>query len=501
MQYFELILGSMMMNNIQSFRTNILWLDFFLLFIIMIGFYCYRDNYISNYITEQIHSFLFPLRENRIKFMFNRGEQSVRCKALFHYLTFNKNKYEDSHVKNLIEDIFRKWDKYTDLDIEYANIYRVDQIKPFNFTKTIKGRVFTQEKETTEWNGKITYKEFINLVIYSETDSMEDIQSFIEDCKNKYNKYLKEQMLENQYLITIENKENCKDKDNLKISKEEWNSNVSFNSRFFPNKENIIQTIDNFLTKKEWYKKKGLNHTLGILLSGEPGCGKTSFIKSLMNYTKRHCIEVKLNDEFDFSDLKDIIYDEKIDDDIIVPQNKRIIVFEDIDAMGNVVKDRNLKEKENDEASSKLETEVLKLITEEEPKSDKGQINKIKSRINKKENNNLSYLLNILDGINETPGRIIIMTTNKPEILDEALIRPGRIDIRINFTRSTTDDVKEILNHFWKDDKNLYREIQDKKIDKLDKKITPAKIIDICRKSLDLSESIKNLNLSLVKDN
>ena len=36
-------------------------------------------------------------------------------------------------------------------------------------------------------------------------------------------------------------------------------------------------------------------------------------------------------------------------------------------------------------------------------------------------------LLNVLDGIVDTPGRIVIMTTNLPEALDAALIRPGRI--------------------------------------------------------------------------
>lgn len=41
-------------------------------------------------------------------------------------------------------------------------------------------------------------------------------------------------------------------------------------------------------------------------------------------------------------------------------------------------------------------------------------------------------LLNVLDGVVETPGRIVIMTTNHPETLDPALIRPGRIDKRIN---------------------------------------------------------------------
>lgn len=43
----------------------------------------------------------------------------------------------------------------------------------------------------------------------------------------------------------------------------------------------------------------------------------------------------------------------------------------------------------------------------------------------------LQGLLNVLDGVVDTPGRIVIMTTNHPETLDPALIRPGRIDKRI----------------------------------------------------------------------
>ncbi|KAF0691357.1 hypothetical protein As57867_017338, partial [Aphanomyces stellatus] len=40
---------------------------------------------------------------------------------------------------------------------------------------------------------------------------------------------------------------------------------------------------------------------------------------------------------------------------------------------------------------------------------------------------NLSGLLNVLDGVVDSPGRILIMTTNHPEKLDPALIRPGRV--------------------------------------------------------------------------
>lgn len=41
---------------------------------------------------------------------------------------------------------------------------------------------------------------------------------------------------------------------------------------------------------------------------------------------------------------------------------------------------------------------------------------------------NQQGLLNVLDGVVDTPGRIVIMTTNQVDVLDPALIRPGRID-------------------------------------------------------------------------
>ena len=50
-------------------------------------------------------------------------------------------------------------------------------------------------------------------------------------------------------------------------------------------------------------------------------------------------------------------------------------------------------------------------------------------------NNNLSFFLNIIDGLNECSGRIIILTTNKIDYLDKAIIRPGRIDIKIRFIK------------------------------------------------------------------
>jgi ATP-dependent Zn protease len=41
---------------------------------------------------------------------------------------------------------------------------------------------------------------------------------------------------------------------------------------------------------------------------------------------------------------------------------------------------------------------------------------------------NLAGLLNVLDGVVDTPGRLLVLSTNHPEVLDPALIRPGRIN-------------------------------------------------------------------------
>jgi len=61
----------------------------------------------------------------------------------------------------------------------------------------------------------------------------------------------------------------------------------------------------------------------------------------------------------------------------------------------------------------------------------------------------LGFLLNLLDGVLEVPGRILIMTTNYPERLDKALIRPGRIDLILDFKKTTRATVREMFQHFY----------------------------------------------------
>merc|ERR1712146_291942 len=61
---------------------------------------------------------------------------------------------------------------------------------------------------------------------------------------------------------------------------------------------------------------------------------------------------------------------------------------------------------------------------------------------------NLSGLLNVLDGVVDSPGRIVVMTTNHPEKLDAALIRPGRINKQIHLGPVGAAALCDMVEHY-----------------------------------------------------
>merc|ERR1712154_68028 len=67
----------------------------------------------------------------------------------------------------------------------------------------------------------------------------------------------------------------------------------------------------------------------------------------------------------------------------------------------------------------------------------------------KKDELNLTGLLNVLDGVVDTPGRMLVMTSNHPEMLDPALIRPGRIDKKMYLGHLRSVDLIKMIEHYF----------------------------------------------------
>ena len=135
--------------------------------------------------------------------------------------------------------------------------------------------------------------------------------------------------------------------------------------------------------------------------------------------------------------LRGIIYGEEITDEIIISQELRIFLFEDIDAMSEIVMDRDIPKNNSEIDLEKKISDAIDSTMRHKKRNNNDNFSLISKIDNNDDNNNLSFFLNILDGINECPGRIIIMTTNYPKLLDKALIRPGRIDLICEFTKCT----------------------------------------------------------------
>ena len=96
----------------------------------------------------------------------------------------------------------------------------------------------------------------------------------------------------------------------------------------------------------------------------------------------------------------------------------------------------------------------------------------------------LATLLNVLDGVRETPGRIIILSTNHPERLDDALLRPGRFDLVIHFKKHDRTILKQHVAEFY-DAPLTEAEDHILSYQSLDNKWTPAEVSQILFKHIE----------------
>lgn len=235
----------------------------------------------------------------------------------------------------------------------------------------------------------------------------------------------------------------------LTFSMNEFQTNKSFKNVYGRHVDELKKRLDLFVRHPEWYEDRGIPYSLGILLHGIPGAGKTSTIKAIAKDTHRHIFNLSLRPYTTTHQLTNLFYNETVivqsydgsKQTLKIPLNRRLYVIEDIDCLSEVVADRlatttTTTEKEGDAVT-------------------------------------LSFLLNLLDGVLETPGRILIISSNYPEKLDRALIRPGRIDVKIEFSYADREFIQDMMSKFYE------RAISLSEIpESLDRIFTPAEIME-----------------------
>ena len=310
--------------------------------------------------------------------------------------------------------------------------------------------------------------ELLKFRLFSYSHESIFLQSYVESCISNYDRHMSNKLGTNIYYfdMMVQQKsrsslQNTLPSNFIMFTKHKFQTSRNFSNVYFDERDSLKAHTEFFLERKDWYHSKGIPHTLGFMFHGEPGCGKTSTIKAIANVGKRHIINIHLSEIKSKEQLNHLFFNDEINvwdngktERYTIPVNERMYVIEDIDAMGDIVLKRDLKKPEPPKREIKMD-ELGNIIQEPEQNSI-----------------DLSFLLNLLDGTLESEGRIIAITTNYPERIDKALIRPGRIDMIIHFKKCSLKTLCEMVNNFY--DMNL--SIDDIS---LDNKWTPAEINQI----------------------
>ena len=111
-----------------------------------------------------------------------------------------------------------------------------------------------------------------------------------------------------------------------------------------------------------------------------------------------------------------------------------------------------------------------------------------RNREDEKETIDLSFLLNLLDGTLEAHGRMLAISSNFPERIDRALIRPGRIDMIVHFKKCNREILREMIDSFYDIQTDVVMD------DSMDYKWSPAEVNQILFRNFDNPENaIKEL--------
>ena len=334
----------------------------------------------------------------------------------------------------------------------------VSQISPFKIADNVEALVsINKEKENQDDGGVkscVKIEEF-EIKIRSAVLKMDELRGLIRLWLKEYQDLMAPDKYLRYFLYSPPNDRDDYYNPSRSYSEFRFESGKSFDNVFFPQKEDLMRRLDFFKDSKAWYKNRGIPYTMGLMLYGVPGCGKTSTIKAIANYTQRHIVSVPLNRIKTCKELLSIFYEEQINH-MNIPLSKRLYVLEDIDCseLKDIVRDRS--SESNDESKdSDQDSGNDGGINDEETQNFlnllKGPKTKVGDFLKEKKQLTLAGILEVLDGVMEMDGRMLVITTNYPDRLDAALIRPGRIDVKLEFGRCTNQCLVQMYEHFFND--------------------------------------------------
>ena len=294
-------------------------------------------------------------------------------------------------------------------------------------------------------------------------DSIEYLFIFVDKLNNL-------DLIDNSSVKKIYKLKNIKSQSGLKNSGLEHFSNISLkktiNNIFFDDKQIIIDILDKFKEQKLYPANVNMDNKLGIFIYGKPGTGKTGLISAIANYLNYDIIVINFKTNYTISEYEFLFKNETY--------KQKIIVFDEIDFLIKKFNDLETEKiKEN-----KTKTIIINSSNPMQNKSNSLIDSSIQFNNEETETITLEYLLSKLDGVEQSDNRIIIATTNHPEVFEERFLRPGRFDIHLEMKYCSKNMYIDIISNFYSIDKKLLS-----KYKFINEKHSPLEVQNLCIKN------------------
>ena len=218
----------------------------------------------------------------------------------------------------------------------------------------------------------------------------------------------------------------------------------TFDSLFYEEKATLIHLLEKFKAGTMYPAHVPMDNKLGILLYGPPGTGKTGTISAIANMLQRNIVLVNFTQITKGKEL-DVVFEKAV-------AKESVFVFDEFDCILDALG------KGGDHAAPKNDWGGMLLAAEGEER--KEILSMMRNGIARTADApiDLAYLLQKLDGLVSAEGRVIIATTNNPDKINPALLRPGRFDLKLCLGNCTRAMVADILEYYYKDSGEGVRE-------------------------------------------
>ncbi|XVF43750.1 hypothetical protein PTKIN_Ptkin02bG0065600 [Pterospermum kingtungense] len=239
-------------------------------------------------------------------------------------------------------------------------------------------------------------------------------------------------------------------------------------------KKELIEDLDRFVRRRDFYKRVGKVWKRGYLLYGPPGTGKSSLIAAMANYLNFNVYDIELTSAYCNSALQALL---------LSTRNRSIVVIEDIDC--SIKAPDRQPEADSDsyydyDGYNRGNNEMI-------PDFTNLFVDLLSRQIT------LSGLLNFIDGLWSSCGdeRIIVFTTNHKDKLDPALLRPGRMDMHIHMSYCTPGGFRILASNYLSiTSHNLFAEIDELM---MEVEVTPAEVAEELMKTEDADTALAGL--------